>query len=43
MFDGSLGKYTGSDSTIELKDNARPYHAKLFPVPKIHGLTLKKS
>ena len=28
MFDGTLGKYTGSDYTIELKEDAKPYHAK---------------
>ena len=39
---GTLGKYTGSDYTIELKEDAKPYHAKPFPIPKIHELTLKK-
>ena len=34
MFDGILDKYTGSDYTIELKENAKPYHAKPFPIPK---------
>ena len=38
MFDGTLGKYTGSYYTIELKEDAKP-----FPIPKIHELTLKKS
>ena len=33
MFDGTLGKYTGSDYTIELKDDARAYHAKPFLMP----------
>ena len=42
MFDGSLGKYTGSDYTIELKEDAKPYHAKPFPILKTHELTLKK-
>ena len=42
MFDGTLGKYTGSDYTIELKEDAKPYHAKPFPIPKIHEPTLKK-
>ena len=42
MFDGTLGKYTGSDYTIELKEDAKPYHAKPFPIPNIHELTLKK-
>ena len=42
MFDVSLGKYTGSDYTMELKEDAKPYHAKPFPIPKTHEPTLKK-
>ena len=36
MFDGTLGKYTGSDYTIELKEDAKPYHTKPFPILNIH-------
>ena len=25
MFDGTIGEYTGSDYTIELKKDAKPY------------------
>ena len=32
MFDGTLGKYTGSDYMIELEENAKHYHAKSFPI-----------
>ena len=42
MFDGTLGKYTGSDYTIELKDDTKPHHVKPFPISKIHELTLVK-
>ena len=42
MFDGTLRKYTGSDYTIELKEDAKPYHAEPFPIPKTHELSLKK-
>ena len=42
MFDGTLGKYTGSDHTIDLKQNAKSYHAKPFPIPKIYESTLNK-
>ena len=42
IFDGNLGKYTGSDYTIELKDDAKPSHVKPFPIPNIHEPTLKK-
>ena len=30
MFHGTLGRYTGSDYTIELKEDAKPDHAKPF-------------
>ena len=42
MFDGSFGKYISSNYTIELKEDAKPYHEKPFPIPKIHKPTLKK-
>ena len=42
MFDGTLGKYTGSNYNIELKEDIKPYYTKPFPISKIHELTLKK-
>ena len=42
MFDGALGKYTGSTYKIKLKENVKPYHAKPFPILKVHKPTLKK-
>ena len=42
MFDGTLGTYNGSEYTIEIREGARPYHAKPFPIPRIHEETLKK-
>ena len=42
MFDGTLGKYTGSDYTIELKEHAKPYQTTPFLIPIIHKPTLKK-
>ena len=30
MFDETLGKYTGSNKTIELKEDAKKYRAKLY-------------
>ena len=30
MFDGTLEEYTGSDYMMELKEDAKPYHAKPF-------------
>ena len=42
MFHGTLGKYTRSDYTIELKEDAKLYCEKPFPFPKLHKPTLKK-
>ena len=42
MLDRTMGNYTGSNYTIELKQNAKLYHEKPFPIPKIHNPTLKK-
>ena len=42
IFDGTLGKYTGSNYAIELKEDAKPYHAKPFPIHKFQKHTLKK-
>ena len=41
LFDGTLGHFTGKPYNIKMKDNVEPYHARPFPVPKIHELTLK--
>ena len=41
LFDGTLGTFTGTPYDIKLKDNVEPHHARTFPVPKIHELTLK--
>ena len=42
IFDGTLGKYVGFDYTIELKEDAKPYHVKLFSIPTNHEPTHKK-
>jgi hypothetical protein len=41
LFDGTLGTFTGAPHDIKLKDNVEPHHARPFPVPKTHELTLK--
>ena len=41
LFDGSLGTWNGTEVNLELKEDARPYHAKAYPVPKCHEATLK--
>ena len=41
LFDGTLGKWTEDPIKIELKAGAEPYHARPYPIPKIHSETLK--
>jgi hypothetical protein len=41
LFNGALGTFTGAPNDIKLKDDVEPHHARPFPVPKIHELTLK--
>ena len=41
LFDGSLGKMKSEPYDIELKDNAKPYHAKPFPIPHAHEAKLR--
>ena len=41
LFDGTLGSWEGEEYDIELKEGAKPYHAKAFPIPRIHMETLK--
>ena len=44
LFDGTLGVWTGTKVKIDLRDlrrDAQPYHAKVFPIPRCHMETLK--
>jgi hypothetical protein len=41
LFDGTLGNFETSEVKLNLKEDSKPYHAKDFPVPKIHHHTLK--
>ena len=41
LFDGTLGKWKGEPYHIELKEGATPYHARAWPIPKIHEQTLR--
>ena len=42
LFDGKLGEFIGPPVEIELKDDAKPYHARAFPIPHIYEQTFKK-
>jgi hypothetical protein len=41
LFDGTLGDFETYEVSLNLKEDAKPYHAKAFPVPKTHHETLK--
>ena len=41
LFDGTLGTWQGTEVDLQLKEGAVPYHAKAFPVPKVHMDSLK--
>ena len=42
MFDGTLGTWNTDPVDIELKDDAKPHHARPYPVPKVHKEVFKK-
>ena len=41
LFDGTLGHWKDELYHIELKENAKPYHARAYPIPKSYEETLK--
>ena len=41
MFDGTLGKWTGTQVNLELKPDTTPYHARALPLQRCHLETLK--
>jgi hypothetical protein len=41
LFDGTLGHWKDSSYQIELKPDATPYHARAFPIPRVHTETLR--
>jgi hypothetical protein len=42
IFDGTLGDWTLPPVSIELKEGAKPYHGRPYPIPKVHKATLMK-
>lgn len=42
LFDGTLGHWQGETYDIELKPDAKPYHARCYPIPKVYEETTKK-
>lgn len=41
LFDGNLGTWRGQEHDLELKPDAKPYHARAYPIPQVHVNTLK--
>ena len=41
LFGGTMGTWQNEPYNVELKDGAKPYHSRPFPVPKVHEHTLK--
>ncbi len=42
LFNGTLGDWKLPPVSFELKEGAKPYHGKPYPIPKIHKATLMK-
>ncbi|MFM8622685.1 MAG: RNase H-like domain-containing protein, partial [Holophagaceae bacterium] len=42
LFDGTLGTWRGTGVSFELKDDAKPYHARPYPIPHIHEAPTRK-
>ena len=42
LFDGTLGKWDTHPVHFELKEGARPFHAKPYLIPHVHEATLCK-
>jgi len=42
LFDGTLGDWNRPPVSIKLKDGAKPYHGRPYPIPQIHKATLMK-
>ena len=41
LFDGTLGNWNRPPVSIELKEGAKPYHGRPYPIAQIHKDTLK--
>ena len=42
QFDGTLGDWNTEPVSLELKEDAKPYHGRAYPVPKVHKEVLIK-
>ncbi len=42
LFDGTLGDWNRPSVSVEMKEGAKPYHGRPYPIPQIHKATLMK-
>jgi hypothetical protein len=42
LFDGTLGVWDTEPVTFELKEGAKPYHGRAFPIPQVHKETIMR-
>ena len=42
LFDGTLGAWKTTPVAFELKEGAKPYHGRTFPIPHFHKETIMK-
>jgi hypothetical protein len=42
LFDGTLGDWNRPPVSVEMKEGAKPYHGRPYPIPQIHKATLMK-
>ena len=42
MFQGKLGQWIGEEVHFDLKEGAKPWQGRSYPVPKIHEVTVRK-
>ena len=42
LFDGTLGDWQDELVSFELKPDAKPYHGRPFPIPRVHRDTVKR-
>jgi hypothetical protein len=42
LFDGTLGDWNRLPASVKMKEGAKPYHGRPYPIPQIHKATLMK-
>ena len=42
LFEGKLGLWKTPPISLELEENAKPFHARAYPIPQVHEATVRK-